>query len=542
MADKTNKINVYLIKEGVERESIFKTPIDELKRIEGYDLYYNPKVVIPAPWVKSFFKTDFKDDNRVDIFNAASSQAVLVRNITIDSKDLTFAICFGTGYHMLNKDAYESKFGLITTLNLVNQNNLRKIDKHDISGTPKFTAEQLSKRGSQLDFGLNVELDILQGVVASLNRSDPDEAEYIETFGTTLSGKANLNINAKIDIDDLDELLEASYKKFNSTAYQDKGFAWINKIEAVKKDSSKYNQLEDKLDECLQNDNTSAKLWLSIPELIEWQDVSGFYFNNDKNRLSDDITFDAFKDACGDELNLENLRKTRVKALHSNGSRAAYTWTAYQCLYAEISLSDETYILINSDWYKISQDFLEQTESKYVDIRDNHKASIEFVSYQESDDNENGYNERMTEQLDNAICMDAKNISHGGVYDKVEFCDIFDPDNKNIIHIKKYSGSSVLSHLFAQGLVSAQLLLSDSDFREKVVEKINEIQETSFSFSETISGYNVVFGIIAKRDTMNIPFFSKVNLNNVFTQIRSLRGFNVSFAFIDKIDPEEIDA
>lgn len=551
MSDKTNKVNFYLLKDGIEETAIFKTPLDEIEKLtikEGYDLYYNPKEIIVAPWVKSFFKQDLTksvmvngEERRFHIFNAASSQAVLIRKIIAAGKETVFAVCFGTGYHMLSKDAYEPRFGLISVLNIVGEDSLRKIDKHDISGTPKFTAEQLSKKGGQMDFGLDIELDILLGVTGSLDKKIPREKRLIEIFGTTISGKSNLNINARFDIDDIDRLLAASLRAFNSKRYAKKGFEWIDKIDLVKKKTEKHDQLLQKLDECMADNDTTAKIWLAVPELVEWQDIKGFYINNEDDELFEDITFDAVKKIVGENLSAQKLLATNIHALHAGGSRAAYSWTAYQCLYAEIELGNESFILINSEWYKLKGDFVQETNAKYQNIISNYSSTIPFKDYESSDENENGYNKNMSGQIENAVCMDAKNISHGGRYNKVEFCDIFDRNNKKIIHIKKYSGSSVLSHLFAQGFVSAQLMLNDSEFRTKVENKINSISNDNYAFGNDLAGYEVVFGIIAKPHSQEIPLFSKINLNNMFTRIQNLQGFNASIAFIANTAALEIE-
>jgi uncharacterized protein (TIGR04141 family) len=536
---KTNRVNFYLIKEDVDLEGIFKADPGDLDNItvkEGFDLYCNKKATIPAPWVKDFFKTEITDENGYHVFNAASSQAVLLRTITIGQKDVTFAICFGTGYHMLKRDSYEPRFGLLTTLNVVSENSLRKIDKHDISGTPKFTAEQLSKKGSQIDFGLDFELDILLGVTGTLDKDLKRDRAMQKIFGTTLSGKSNLSVSAKFDIGNIDRLLRVSYIASQVKRYEDKGFAWIDKIELVKKKTHKHDELIAKLDEKLADNNQAPKIWLAVPELVEWQDIKGFYFGKDQENLYGDVTFEALRQIYTENLDVEKLKSIKVNALNSGGTRNSYEWTAYECLYAEIELDGDSYILINSEWYKLKGDFVNETNAKYQDILDNFASTISFKNYEEADENENGYNTNMAGLIANSVCMDAKNIPHGGKHSKIEFCDIFDRDNKNIIHIKKYSGSSVLSHLFAQGYVSAQLLLNDGDFKTKVENKIGEVSNSNYAFGE-IEDYNIVFGIIAKPGKTDMPLFSKVNLNNIFTRIRNMKGYNASIAFIPNQAP-----
>ncbi len=57
--------------------------------------------------------------------------------------------------------------------------------------------------------------------------------------------------------------------------------------------------------------------------------------------------------------------------------------------------------------------------------------------------------------------MDKKNIPYGGGYSRIEFCDLFSK-SKQMIHVKRYGGSSVLSHLFNQGLVSGECTPQDT--------------------------------------------------------------------------------
>ena len=93
--------------------------------------------------------------------------------------------------------------------------------------------------------------------------------------------------------------------------------------------------------------------------------------------------------------------------------------------------------------------------------------------------------------------MDRKMINHGGAHSKIEFCDLITKDKK-LIHVKHYGGSSVLSHLFSQGLVSGELFLGDSKFREKVNAKLPDgFKITDTKVRPISSHYEIIFGIIS---------------------------------------------
>lgn len=67
--------------------------------------------------------------------------------------------------------------------------------------------------------------------------------------------------------------------------------------------------------------------------------------------------------------------------------------------------------------------------------------------------------------------MDRRLVPYGGGYSRVEFCDVY-AINKKMIHVRRYGGSSVLSHLFAQGLISGELFAFDGGFREKLNDEL----------------------------------------------------------------------
>jgi len=127
-------------------------------------------------------------------------------------------------------------------------------------------------------------------------------------------------------------------------------------------------------------------------------------------------------------------------------------------------------------------------------------------------------------------------IMHGGGHSKVEFCDIF-TRNKKILHIKRYGGSNILSHLFSQGVVSGELFVSDSEFRQKVNSKL----PAAYRLSDPLvrpdaQEYEVIYGIISDSDKpLDIPFFSKVSLRNARRRLTTF-GYKVAIKQIKRLD------
>jgi len=123
--------------------------------------------------------------------------------------------------------------------------------------------------------------------------------------------------------------------------------------------------------------------------------------------------------------------------------------------------------------------------------------------------------------------MDRKLVSYGGAHSTIEFCDLL-TDTKQLVHIKRYGGSSHLSHLFNQGVVSGELFVSDSKFRKSVNEKLPAAYKLA-NADETPDPreWEVVFAVISKSNNpLDIPFFSKVALRNAQRRLQSY-GYKV---------------
>jgi uncharacterized protein (TIGR04141 family) len=113
-------------------------------------------------------------------------------------------------------------------------------------------------------------------------------------------------------------------------------------------------------------------------------------------------------------------------------------------------------------------------------------------------------------------------IHHGGGHSSIEFCDLLTGDKK-LIHVKRYSGSAQLSHLFAQGAVSGELFVQDAQFRHKLNEELPEGHKIKDPTQQPDPReYEIVFAIVVGTENLDIPFFSKVSLRNAR---RRLQGY-----------------
>ena len=151
---------------------------------------------------------------------------------------------------------------------------------------------------------------------------------------------------------------------------------------------------------------------------------------------------------------------------------------------------------------------------------------------------EGDYNIHAAENDANICLMDKKFFRAEETRSDIEACDLFSKD-KQFIHVKFKTRSSLLSHLFAQGRVSYQCFLSDVQYRRDVIERINtEFGETVLEPDGDISGFEVVYAIVTKKTgqlSEILPFFSAVTL---MQSAKALSAMRVKFSVC--IVPENI--
>ena len=437
-----------------------------------------------------------------------SASALLI----VPYRDIFFALSFGYGKSLFAAGVWEEDFGLKVTLNSVDPTKLRSVDRMSFDAIGQHSRIQASREADIREFGLDLEQDMLRAV--SGKPSDP-------TLGGHLTGRDALQVSITIDIKDLPELLARYYEQWQSTAYRAR-FPWVDQISDVK-DTALIGQLNDALVINLQQ-REFTRLWLSIPELIDWTAIEGFKFRDAAAAASHpDVHIREYLDEVNPRrLDIGYLKRRQIEAVTSDG-HVVKEWSVFRCLYAEIERGDDTYLLTNGKWYCVSDTFLQRVNLAFDAIP---RATFALPNY--NDESEGAYNVRVRDgEPTQFALMDGEFIQCDGPNDRVEFCDLFDLA-KHIIHVKRYTGSSApLSHLFAQALVSATTFRRDGAFRTAV----NDILPATFRpvDDQPLSGqYEVVLGIVSKSvGPLKLPFFSRVNINSTKERIQD-QGYKVS--------------
>ncbi len=518
--EKKFRLCVYLIKEDcIQQEDVLKDASLLTKyTIKGVSanntaLFVKESHSNPPKW--AVFFSGALEKNLADLYNSSSAAALIVKH----NKQF-FAYTFGHGHHLLNPNNIVDSFGLKVVLNSIDAAKIRSVDIKNLDTVLRYSKVQTSQAGSVDNFGMNIDRDILNAVTGLSN----DEA-----LGKQISGSTALHLSLAVKVQNLPDLCGKLLTKFNDKNYKET-FPWVDHISEVR-NPHLIGELNDSLVNAVK-EKDFERFFLAPPEIVDWELVEGFKYKTSDEEVREDIHIsDVMPNDNTEEVSLAWLKKKEVLCIGKDSEQIIDGWTLYDCINYELKKDRETYLLTGSKWFKIDSHYVD-TVNKEIGVISEYK-NFTFPKY--GGEREDEYNKSVADKNSKTcFLMDKKNIAYGGGMSKIEFCDLL-INKTDFVHVKRFRGSSALSHLFLQGFNSAFLFLTDSDFSKKV----NKLLPTQWKFSEgdniKASDYEVVFAVIsrAKGSTKDIfPFFSKVSLIHIYKQLKAY-GYKVSIAKIE---------
>ena len=130
-------------------------------------------------------------------------------------------------------------------------------------------------------------------------------------------------------------------------------------------------------------------------------------------------------------------------------------------LEASVSLGSRRFFLMDGDWFEIGADYVRASREAISRLFPATPSLDLPPWYLPKGRTEYDYNSDAAVRRKGYLCLD-RNASVRdplGARSSLEICDLLGPDNE-LIHVKRAKGSAPLSHLFSQGLVSAQSLVA----------------------------------------------------------------------------------
>jgi len=258
-------LTIFLIKPGLsqkdalaDREDLLEIPVRHGKRSIGRLVVKRPQDSAPT-WARLF--EGHADLRGLGLRNRSTAAVLFTRR-----GGSLFALTFGYGRHLLEPGTWVENFGLKTTLNMVESDKIRSIDRKRFDELTTLTREQASRAGSVEQFGLDMEKDVLRALVGT-----PRDRK----LGQSVAGLDALVARVECELKDLPRLLTTYGNEYRKRAYR-RSFRWVDQIGEVR-DASLVEGLDEDLVSAL-DARKPATCWMCAPEPLDWGLVAGFRY------------------------------------------------------------------------------------------------------------------------------------------------------------------------------------------------------------------------------------------------------------------------
>lgn len=517
-APKKQRLNIFLIKAGVAIDQIVRDDAGPLERRTIRQGFNFDGVILtkgtpanPPSWIR--FVQQGAEAPLGLLFNQSASGLILVT-----AADRIFAIAFGFARHWIDDAKIVRRFGMLVTLNVVHPDRIRSVDREEFDTIQRKTRSQTSTSSSIDSFGLNIQRDLVRSVTGQ-----PEDA----SFAAHVTGADNLIMSVAIGFEQLGDKCAQALAQFNTNRYRER-YAWIDNFSRIA-DPVRIAELDAKLLEEFRT-GSPENAYLTPPDTLDTQEHRGFLYPRERkgSELHQDLRMEDLLSSVDDPrmITLEDLKKRwKIREFTISEDVPSRQFNVYDATIYEVAENAKLYVLSFGDWFEIAQDHVARVNRQVAQIADHAELVMINASPGES---EGEYNTRVAAASNAELALlDAQPVTYGGGRSSIEICDLLSLQNI-FIHVKAKTKSATLSHLFAQGLNSAQAF-RDLGFRQLAIAKCPPSHHRIFEGEPRCSDFTVTYAIITQaggdlRDAL--PFFSKQSLSNAADLLRNM-GYQV---------------
>ncbi|MBB1386376.1 TIGR04141 family sporadically distributed protein [Pseudoalteromonas sp. SG45-5] len=434
---------------------------------------------------------------------------------------------FGYGRALINKSSIERGFGLKVSMNLGDPKQLKSVDKSVLERVARNTRSQVLTNSGIQDFDFEFDHEILKSITAIVS-GDDDLLEMV-------SGNDSVSLYTDVEFEKFPSIAQRLIDAYLSDEYK-KLYPWADFI-GLETDPAVLESLENILVQKF-IDNDIEGFWLAPPQVIDYEDFSGFAYpacfkRNGHTALHPEMDLKVFLQEAKfkniEQLSISTLKSKYIFLINGAGNTLD-KFRMYDALNGEFSLEEQKYILNDGRWYHIKKSFAEEVTNYFDSLP--RWDGLENKHYK--DLRECCYLTRIADEEEIAV-LDQHWVRNKEIKQNYEFCDLMTQCNR-LIHVKHYGGSNVFSHLFAQATNGVEMLLNSPEVIPQIQEHLeNTYISFDFDITEPRKHIIVLAVIQQKGGDLHLPFFSKVNLRHHARNIQN-KGFTVELAKIP-VDP-----
>ncbi len=352
MANKWS-ISMRLMKEGVTISEVIKKK--NLRLVEEFNedsctLYVNRQrdATIPS-WASELLEIP---DDKYKLRNKNSSALLFVE---LGSARI-IVLSFGSGYMSIKEKFIEDNFGLITTLNDIDEKTLLSVDLF----TPEINATQKRIQKGHYsrvnDFGIDQSKEMLKRITGISKNAD---------FGSIMTGSDSFTIKCELSKEKIREKCEEVMSVYDRDVYKN-NFGWIDNVKVVRdmKTIKSLNmvvlkELNNRLKEGL-----LPAFDLVFPTIVDYEKLgnikfSGFRDMEEFSELSLGNYIAALNKMSIEKIEIDDFEKHKVCYYNLETDNFSSGWSIAKCIVSEIEHERNNYVSYAGKWYLIDSDYYE---------------------------------------------------------------------------------------------------------------------------------------------------------------------------------------
>ena len=550
MSEPFSSLTLYRLRNQLNGSLVTKLDdyIDPEKQAKAYDLRdpkdafdFEARLFVAAPQIgpPAWLEPLKEGFSGLTVPDSVSNNAVLIIKVKTGKRAIHFASTFGFGRFLLRSDSFERNYGLRVAINAiygrqagdVDLKRVRSVDSKTVAANVLRTRRQVDRKADFESFSIDTQRDLLSGLTGTPGETD--------AWGMRIDGSDAVHLHRPVAFDQLGKICLQVEDNSDEVPGE---FSWIDNIFPVR-DAALLATLKERIAERVRSGET-GNLELAPPELVEWGDLDHFAFSFDSKQPFAEPGLQEYVSRLKAKGKLESLTLNQLTSGHrllafDGGGQEVGAWPVFRCLSGEIEYKSKNFVLSEGELFEVARGYLAGLDEAINQLPD----FAEGLPPSEPEYSEGDYNDH-TAKTKKYLLLDKKTVKLTSSTTAIEICDMLSPGGA-LIHVKKKLGSSALSHLFSQAVVSADLLLMSAEFRAKARQRIaaltkqpgNQAFAKLFPAGEDISPskFTVVYAIIADWNGRTLaralPFFSRVNLRRCVQDLKRM-GYHVAYSQI----------
>ncbi|MEW6106146.1 MAG: DUF6119 family protein [Bacillota bacterium] len=347
-----------------------------------------------------------------------------------------------------------------------------------------------------------------------------------------VSGSDSIAITTNAPLEALGDICTVLLGAFESQQYRER-FPFIDYLSPIPEHDPAFSTLNDRVISMLGR-RAYERISVAYPEIPDFERMDHLKIWDASLQMEiEDLSLSPVYEFLDKAGGAPDPFRTYVVVLDSGGHAIMRKRALWDFLVSEVELDGRTYVLSLGHWFAVDQPFVDRLRKDMQQIPD--LTGELCMPDMLGGEREDHYNTRVAREK-GWLALDKRMAPVDSPYARVEVCDLI-TDVLHFVAVKKTPSSATLSHLFAQGLVSATLLKGDQSYRRWVMDEI--LGKWPGKTDADTDGKPFVFAVATEKAgplTESLFFFSQINLIQQKDAIERM-GYRVGLCKITQQKP-----